>query len=475
MGKKFRVLDLARYCLPLCPEVAAPERRVPLRERVLWTAAALFIYLICCQMPLYGIAVASTSDPLYWVRVILASNKGTLMELGVAPLMTAGMVMQLLVGSKMIDYDPTLKEDKMLFGVLQKVLGFLFTMGEAVAYVASGFYGDFEQLGAGNAILIVLQLCCAGLVLTLLDEILSKGYGIGDGGTNLFIACNICERIFWKAFSPTTITTAKGMQFEGAVISLFHLLFTRSNKFSALTEAFYRSSGANLSNLLATVLIFFVVIYCQGFRIDLVVKNQRIRGQQNTYPIKLLYTSSVPIILQTALVSNLYFISQLLYVRFSGNILVNLLGRWQAMENGGPVVPTGGVAYYISPPLNLISIVTDPVHTITYVLFVLVTCAMFSRTWISVSGSSAKDVARSLREQGMVVKGHRDTSMVLVLNRYIPTAAAFGGIAIGCLTIAADFLGAIGSGTGILLAVSIVYQYYEMIARERETAGMGFI
>lgn len=78
------------------------------------------------------------------------------------------------------------------------VLGFVFTIGEATAYVMSGMYGSMAQLGAINATLIVLQLTASGVVLTLLDEILSKGYGIGDGGTNLFIACNICERIFWK-------------------------------------------------------------------------------------------------------------------------------------------------------------------------------------------------------------------------------------------------------------------------------------
>lgn len=66
----------------------------------------------------------------------------------------------------------------------------------------------------------------------------------------------------------------------------------------------------------------------QGFRVDLPIKSARYRGQYSSYPIKLFYTSNIPIILQSALVSNLYVISQMLSARFSGNLLVSLLGTW---------------------------------------------------------------------------------------------------------------------------------------------------
>merc|ERR1711953_705688 len=115
-------------------------------------------------------------------------------------------------------------------------------------------------------------------------------------------------------------------------------------------------SAPNLTNLLATVLVFFIVIYFQGFKVDLAVKYQKIRGQQGSYPIKLFYTSNIPIILQTALVSNLYFFSQLLYRRFKSNMIVNLLGQWQEQDYGGNSVPVGGLAYYISPPQSFTDI-----------------------------------------------------------------------------------------------------------------------
>jgi len=307
-----------------------------------------------------------------------------------------------------------------------------------------------------------------------LDELLQKGYGLGSG-ISLFIATGICETVIWKSFSPTTMNTGRGNQFEGAVIALFHLLLTRTDKVRALKEAFYRTNLPNCWNLMATLVIFVVVIYFQGFRVDLPVKYAKYRGQQSSYPIKLFYTSNIPIILQTALVSNLYFFSQLAYKRYRTNFIVRLLGRWQEVEGtGGQFIPVGGLAYYVSPPKSLAEILYDPLHAFFYVAFVLTACAIFSKTWIEVSGSSPKDVAKQLRDQEMVIGGFRPKSTITVLNRYIPIAAAFGGMCIGALTIIADFMGAIGSGTGILLAVTIIFQYFEMFVKEQANESGSF-
>merc|ERR1711907_397386 len=126
---------------------------------------------------------------------------------------------------------------------------------------------------------------------------------------------------------------------------------------------------------MATVLVFTIVIYFQGFRVDLPIKHQQSRGQQSTYPIKLFYTSNMPIILQTALVSNLYFMSQLVYKRFPKNIVVGLIGSWKE-SGGGQMIPVNGLAYYISPPQGLTGIVKDPLHACVYIGFVLTTCGL---------------------------------------------------------------------------------------------------
>jgi protein transport protein SEC61 subunit alpha len=468
----FRFIHIVKPFMPILPEVATPERKIPFKEKVLWTAITLFIYLVCCQIPLYGIKSTESSDPFYWMRVILASNRGTLMELGISPIVTSGLVMQLLAGSKIIEVDQSNKEDRNLFNGIQKLLGFVITIFQGSAYVLSGMYGDIKELGFGNAFLIILQLFFAGVIVLTLDELLQKGYGLGSG-ISLFIATNICENIVWKAFSPTTINTGRGTEFEGAIIALFHLLITKTDKVRALKEAFYRQNLPNITNLLATVVVFLIVIYFQGFRVDLPVKKLNQRGQVGTYPIKLFYTSNIPIILQTALVSNLYFLSQILYKRYPGNILVHLLGQWQDVggRSAGQSIPVGGLAYYISPPISTSDIISDPFRTLFYITFVLTTCALFSKTWPEVSGSSPKDVARQFKEQQMTMAGHRESSVEKELNRYIPTAAAFGGLCIGALSVLADFMGAIGSGTGILLAVTIIYQYFEIFVKEQQEFG----
>ncbi|CAH8557274.1 unnamed protein product [Heterobilharzia americana] len=401
-----KFLDVVKPFCAILPEISRPERKIQFRERVLWTGITLMIFLFCCQIPLFGIMSSESADPLYWLRVISASNKGTLMELGISPIITSGLIMQLLAGIQVLSVGDAPKTE--LCSTERKNLTF------------------------------------AGLLVLMLDELLQKGYGLGSG-ISLFIATNICETIVWRAISPTTINTGRGTEFEGAIISLFHLLATRTDKVRALREAFYRQNLPNLMNILATILVFAVVIYFQSFRVDIAVKSIRYRGQTTSYPIKLFYTSNAPIMLQSALVSNLYVMSQMLASKFRGNFLINLLGVWSDGED------------------SLGDMLVDPIHGILYIAFMLGSCAFFSKIWIDVSNSSAKDVVKQLKEQQTFVPGHRENSMVHELNRYIPTAAALGGLCIGALSVLADFLGAIGSGTGILMAVTTIYQYYEVL------------
>ncbi|KAL0406721.1 UNVERIFIED_CONTAM: protein transport protein Sec61 subunit alpha [Sesamum latifolium] len=468
MGGGFRVLHLVRPFLSFLPEVQSADRRVPFREKVIYTVISLFIFLVCSQLPLYGIHSTTGADPFYWMRVILASNRGTVMELGITPIVTSGLVMQLLAGSKIIEVDNNVREDRALLNGAQKLLGILIAVGEAVAYVLSGMYGSVSQLGVGNAILIILQLCFAGIIVICLDELLQKGYGLGSG-ISLFIATNICENIIWKAFSPTTINSGRGAEFEGAVIALFHLLITRTDKVRALREAFYRQNLPNVTNLLATVLIFLIVIYFQGFRVVLPVRSKNAVGNRDHIQLSYSILPTCPLFCSL----HLFPISTSSRRKYSGNFLVNLLGKWKESEYSGQSIPVGGLAYYITAPSSLSEILAHPFHGLFYVVFMLSACALFSKTWIEVSGSSAKDVAKQLKEQQMVMPGHRESNLQKELNRYIPTAAAFGGMCIGALTVLADLMGAIGSGTGILLAVTIIYQYFETFEKEKASE-LGF-
>ena len=142
------------------------------------------------------------------------------------------------------------------------MFGILITFGEAIAYVLSGMYGEVTQIGMINCMLLIFQLVFAGVLVMILDELLTKGYGLGSG-ISLFIATNICETIIWKLFSPFTVSSDTGVEYEGAIVALIHLLITKKNKVGALHRAFYRSNTPNLMNFIATIVVFIVVIYLQ--------------------------------------------------------------------------------------------------------------------------------------------------------------------------------------------------------------------
>ncbi|CAD7922830.1 unnamed protein product [Amoebophrya sp. A25] len=470
-GRRLKLSHYIKPLLPYIPDIAPPDRKILFQEKALYTILTLLCFLVASQIPLYGILGGNKNDPFYWMRAILAANRGSLMELGIAPIVTTSTVLQFLAGSRIVDVDQNLKEDRVVYEAAQKVCGVGFTFIQALCFVSSGMYGDPAELGGPICMALVAQLTFMGFVVVYLDELLQKGWGIGSG-ISLFITASICETIMWKAFSLKSITTPNGSVYEGAITSFFHQLLWSNNKLSALTEAVYRPYGANLTNIIATVVVFVIVVYFQGFRVDLAVKSQRVRGQTGSYPIRVFYTSNMPIILHSALVSNVYFFSQLVFKRFRNNFLVNMLGQWQEVDYVGEKIPVGGLAYYLSPPTGLLDFLLDPFRSVVYCSLVIVSCAVLSNLWIDISGEAPRDVAKRLRMQQLVFVGHRSEALEPVLRKYIPPAARLGGALIAVLTILADLVGCVGSGTGMLLAVNMTYQYVEQIAKEQGVPSM---
>lgn len=164
-----RLLHLVQPISNLFPSVQKPIRAINTRQKLLYTSITLFIYLVCSQIPIYGVLRAEGSDPFMWMRVILASNRGTLMQLGLSPIISAGWILQLLIGVGIISADMRTEQDSRLFEASQKLLAMLLAFGEAFAYVWSGAYGNLQQIGFVNASLIVLQLTASGFIVILLD------------------------------------------------------------------------------------------------------------------------------------------------------------------------------------------------------------------------------------------------------------------------------------------------------------------
>lgn len=460
----FNALKLVKPFVRFLPQIQKPGRLVPFQEKAVWTLIALFIYLVCSQIPLFGILNTSAADPIYWMRSMMASNRGTLMDLGISPIITSGMILQLLNGLDLIHVNNNVKEDKLLYDCANKLIAIIFTVGQAIVQVATGFYGNPAQMNIKISLILLSQLVFSGILVILLDELLENGYGLGSG-INLFIATNVCENIIWKSFSPKVFKTARGVEFEGCIVALTHLLITRKNKFAAFLEVYNRTNLPNLSALLSTFLMFFVVIYLQGLRVELPTESTQVKGQVGRYPIKLLYASTTPIIILNQIVSHTIFVSRILYSSFSHFFPVRILGVWGNNEYGN-FVPISGICYYLFPPNNIKAALFNPFHSLVHIVFMLLSSAFFSLAMVDMYHSSAKNVAKQFKNQRMTLKGISEKNIETQLNKHIPVAAFFGGFCVGLVCLLSGILDTIGSGTNIFLAVSIVWQYIELFTKE---------
>jgi len=457
-----RFIELFQPLARFVPTVSSPDRKISFNEKLFWTAMVLIGYLVMTEIPLYGVGGRSAEDPFSAMRVIFASERGTLMELGIGPIVTAGLILQVLAGSQMIKVDFTNPQDRSLFTTASKVLSILMYVFQISAYMAAGAFGT--TVTPRTAFVIVLQLASAGIVLILLDELLQKGWGLGSG-ISLFIVAGVAQRILWDAIAPMGPMSDK--KYLGAIIA-----FTQSvGSSSTVWDMFHRPEGLpDMIGLLTTVVVFATIIYIDGLRVEVPVSHSKFRGFRGKFPIKLLYVSNIPVIFTAALFGNIYFVTQLIWSRYnqSGtNFWLNLLGIFKAQ--GQRYEPSSGLAYYVVSPRNLENVMNDPVRALVYAGLMMAICVFFSATWIEVGGMDARTVSQQLVDSGMQIEGFRRSYAPIqqVLSRYIPTVTILGGLVVGAIAAFADFLGAFGSGMGILLSIGIIQQYYQILAQER--------
>jgi protein transport protein SEC61 subunit alpha len=452
-----RFLNLFKPIGRILPEIKVPERKVSFNEKIFWTAMVLIVYLVMSEIPLYGIS-SSVQDQFGALRVIFASNRGTLMELGIGPIVTAGLILQLLAGSAMIKCDMSNSEDRGLFTIASKVFSIILTGIQASAYIISGMYGT---LSGPITIVIFVQLIAAGVMVMLMDELVQKGWGLGSG-ISLFIMAGVAQSVLWQAFSPQT-----GL-FVGSLSQLL-----KGGEDYLLTDWILGSgSYPSMIGFIATIVTFLVVIYIEGIRVELPMTYAGYKGFRSRYPIKLLYVSNLPVIFASALFANLYFFAQLIW-NTSGqptpgtNLFTDIIGSYKIV--GNQTQPVGGIAYFVTAPQNVMNVAADPLRAAVYLGILVAFCAVFSLIWLEVGGLGPSKVAEQLMSSGMQIPGYRRSGkpIELILKRYIPVVTVLGGIIVGLVAGLADFLGVFGSGTGILLSVGIIYQYYEMLMRER--------
>jgi preprotein translocase subunit SecY len=291
----------------------------------------------------------------------------------------------------------------------------------------------------------------------LLDELIQKGWGLGSG-ISLFIMAGVAQNILWQTFSPGT-----GL-FVGSLQNLLRGA-------STLTQWIIGGGGyGGLLGFLATIGAFLVIIYMEGVRIELPITYAGYKGFRSRYPIKLLYVSNLPVIFASALFANVFFFSQLIWSTQGRpapgqNIFIDIIGQFNQTDSR----LVGGLAYYVTAPQNVSDVAAEPLRAAAYLGILIVFCAVFSLIWLEVGGLGPNRVARQLMDSGMQIPGYRRSGkpIELILKRYIPVVTILGGVIVALIAGLSDFLGVFGSGTGILLSVGIIYQYYELLMRER--------
>ena len=467
-----RFLSLFKPLARIVPEIKKPERRVRFNEKIFWTALVLVVFLIMSEVPLYGITKNALGE-LAALRIIFASSRGSLMELGIGPIVTAGLILQLLAGSKMIQADMGNSEDRGLFTTASKVFSIVLTGVQASAYIIGGMYGS---LSGNIAIIVFLQLIAAGLVVLMLDELVQKGWGFGSG-ISLFIMAGVAQNIFWQAFTPLS---GVGEEAQGLTYGFFFALGQVVAQGKPLSMLWLRGQNPSLMGLIATIAAFLVIIYMEGVRVELPLSYAGYKGYRSRYPIKLLYVSNLPVIFASALFANVYFFSQLFWSMNGqplpgSNVWLDLLGQFKVNQppagstGSASIQSVGGLVYYVTAPRNFTDVMGDPVRALVYLGILIAFCVVFSLTWLEVGGLGPSTVAKQLVDAGMEIPGYRRSGRAVeqILKRYIPAVTVLGGVVVGLIAGVTDFFGVFGSGMGILLSVGIIYQYYETLMQER--------
>ncbi|MBS3163422.1 preprotein translocase subunit SecY [Candidatus Woesearchaeota archaeon] len=441
------------------PEVESPlQKKLSFNEKLKWTLIILVAFFLLSVIPLYGLGPNNLAN-FEQLSIILGASFGSIMSLGIGPIVTASIVLQLLNGSGIWKFDTSTKEGRTRFQGTQKLLSIFFIIFESAIYVFMGGLAPKAELVPAQYFImqwiLVAQLVLGGLIVLYMDEVMQK-WGFGSG-VSLFIAANVSMEIFVRALSPLTTTGSwafgSGQPPVGAVW-VFLLSLSSGDPTGAILS---------ISTILATIAVFLLATYFQSMKIEIPLSFGRIRGHGIRWPLHFLYTSNIPVILIAALIANVQLVAKLfenwghpLLGTFSGNI------------------PASGFVLWIHSPDILRLIITNSFSSfnvlqgLIYLLFFVVGSVIFALFWMQTAGMDAGTQARNIMNSGLQIPGFRRDERVLtsILSRYILPLTVMGAIAVGILASLADLSGALGRGTGILLAVMIIYRMYEDIANQ---------
>ena len=449
------VLDVITRIYELIPEVRRPtQKHLSFKEKLKWTGLILVAFFALGLVPLYGLG-GNAFEQFEFLSIILGASFGSILSLGIGPIVTSSIVLQLLAGSGLLPLDLTTHEGREKFQGLQKVGTYFFILFEAAIYVFMGGLTPNPALAGSPAYLemqfiLAFQLVLGGIVVVFMDEVVDK-WGFGSG-VSLFILAGVSQSLVIRLFSPLHPVTNPSA-YVGAVPELLRSLASGDST----------TAGLEFMAIFFTLVVFAMCVFGQAMKIEIPLSFGRVRGYSIRWPLNFLYTSNIPVILVSALMANLQ-----LWARLMQNWGYPLLGTFVGNT------PASGLVALLNPP-NIAGAVLrgsltprDLLSAAVYLVVFLFGCLVFSVFWVQTSGMDAKSQAKQIMASGLQIPGFRRDPRILerILSRYIGPLTVMGGISIGVLAATADLLGALERGTGILLAVMIVYKLYEDIARQ---------
>jgi len=443
---------------PYVPQVPKPKKKLSLQTKLTWTCGALVIYLVMGQTPLFG-ATAPEFDFLAFARVIFASQQGSLVELGIGPIVTGGLLMQLLRGSDILKFDFKNPAERGVFQTATKLVTYIVIVAESAVYGVAVYGPNISEPTV--MYILIGQLMGASVIVMFLDELIQKGWGLGSG-ISIFIAAGVAQQILWSVFSPLPAG-------DGGSIGIFPFIGQMA-QYGEVADALFRSNQLpSIFGLALTAGILLILVYTQGMKVEIPIVSTKYRGFAATYPIKMMYVSNIPVILASALTANAVFLGQMFWAQFNprnANEFLNILGQFDPTS---PSSPIGGLIYYITPPRGLDALALDPTRGVLYVLFMIGIVVVFGKLWVELGGLSSKKAAQNLLDADVQVPGFRRSNKPIesLLNRYIPSVTLLGSMILGLIAGVSDVLGVFGTGIGVLLTVDILINYYNQLVKEQ--------
>lgn len=437
------------------PEVKHPvEKKLSFNVKLKWTLIILVSFFILANISLYGLAENSLARFEY-LAIILGTDFGSIISLGIGPIVMSSIILQLLVGAGLLNIDTNTESGKKFFQGLQKVGVYLFIIFEALVYVLMGGL----QASPGLAGIVIFQLILGGLTVMLMDEVSTK-WGFGSG-VSLFILAGVAWRLFAGLFQFI------GPSGENCLVDFSNT--PCAGKILIIIQSLINGAPRELMlavlTIVVTALIFLLVVWAQSLKVEIPLSYDRLRGFNIKWPLAFFYASNLPVILVAALLAN---------IQLFGTLLENWLKHPTILGGFSSGVPVSGLAYWLSSSNLVEAIVRGSLQTsqifqfFSYLLFFMIFSAIFAVFWVKTASMDEASQAKKIMASGLQIPGFRKDQRVLesILGRYILPLTIMGGLAIGLLAAITDSLGALTSGTAILLAIMIAYQFYQNIAQQ---------